>query len=741
MRTRRARGRTQDRGRDLVIVANRLPVDRVVADDGGVTWRRSPGGLVSALEPVMHAHDGAWIGWDGGIDTAQERFLDGGLTLVPIPMTALDIEEFYEGFSNASLWPLYHDGVAKPVYHREWWDAYVRVNRRFADAAAEITAEGGMVWVQDYQLQLVPAMLRELRPDLRIGFFLHIPFPTFEMFRLLPRRWRQEILEGLLGADLVGFHTFDYMQYFQRSVRLILGLDSDQDAIPVSNRIVRTGVYPMGIDFNRFHQTAQLPDVQAAQAELKAKVGDRQIIFSVDRLDYTKGILNRLEGYALFLERNPESHGRVVFNLVVVPSRTRVEQYQRMKQRIDETVGQINGQFGSIDWTPIVYEYRSLSFKSLVARYANSDVGLITPLRDGMNLVAKEYVAAQADRSGVLILSEMTGAAEELREALIINPNHKQEIADALAEALELPLEERVRRNQIMQEELQRFSVFHWVELFVGDLLKSVKRRDIPHAPVLDAASAPPLLDAFRQARRRLLFLDYDGTLVPFALHPHLARPGDDTIDLLQGLAALPDTQVVVISGRDRDTLERWLSRLDIGLIAEHGIWLKEHSGEWEMIRPLTDGWKGQIAPVLDEYVERVPGSFVEEKDYSLVWHYRRASLEQGKAEAEELKRDLRPTARDLDLQVLQGNKVVEVKNTGVNKGLTALHWLTEVGDIDFVLAIGDDRTDEDLFEALPATAYTVKVGLEPTAARHSVRNQSDVVDLLTKLVEAVQPA
>ncbi|MGN6132047.1 MAG: alpha,alpha-trehalose-phosphate synthase (UDP-forming), partial [Nocardioidaceae bacterium] len=406
---------------DLVIVANRLPVDRVENPDGSVAWRRSPGGLVTAIEPIMRANDGAWIGWSGGADSDGEPFVEDDLQLVPVPMSAEEVEEFYEGFSNATLWPLYHDVVAKPEFHREWWDAYVRVNRRFAERAADVAAENAVVWVHDYQMQLVPAMLRELRPDLRIGFFLHIPFPPAELFQQLP--WRRQILEGLLGADLVGFQRPGAAANFIRLVRQRVGHKTHRDLVYLPDgRSVQAGSFPISIDTAGFEELARSEPVQQRAKEIREQLGNPEhVLLGVDRLDYTKGIFDRLRAYGELVEEGTLSVDDTVFVQVATPSRERVEQYRLLRDEIDRLVGRLNGDLGRIGRPAVHYMHSSYPREEMAALFRAADVMVVTPLRDGMNLVSKEYVASRPDDTGVLVLSEMAGAATELGEALVVN--------------------------------------------------------------------------------------------------------------------------------------------------------------------------------------------------------------------------------------------------------------------------------------------------------------------------------
>ena len=561
-------------------------------------------------------------------------------------------------------------------------------------------------------------MVREKFPDMPIGFFLHIPFPSFEVFRLLPRAWRQELIDGLLGSSLVGFHTHDYTRDFLTSVLRTAGYEHHLGSLTVRDRVVKVDTFPMGIDFKRFAEVASSPGTEKRLAELREKSGGLKVIFSVDRLDYTKGIINRLRGYDLFLQRNPQWHGKVVLIVSVAPSRTGVEAYQEMKLEVEQMVGRIVGAYGNVHWTPLVYQYRNLGFEEIVALYRLCDVALVTPLRDGMNLVAKEFVASRPDQTGVLILSEMAGAAKEMGEAVIINPVHSGDFAQALEQALTMPVEEQIRRNRILQERLKRYDVVRWADDFLQSLVSTQKTQAALCARALTGKLQAAVVQQYRVATRRALLLDYDGTLVPFIANPKMARPDPELVELLRGLGTISGNQVAIVSGRPRADLEEFFGDLPISLIAEHGVWLRTKGGEWRMLKALTTEWKERVRPILQTYVDRLPGASLEEKEFSLAWHYRRADPDQANRRAKELLDDLADFTRNVDVQVLEGNKVLEVRNTGVSKGTAATEWLAGQSP-EFILGIGDDWTDEDLFRSLPPTAFSVRVGMENTNARY----------------------
>jgi trehalose 6-phosphate synthase/phosphatase len=679
-----------------------------------------------------------WVGWPGStVEEGKREALKSRLIsehhAYPVFLSERSMDKFYHGFSNKTLWPLFHYFPSIAQFDEDTWNNYIEVNQVFCRSVIEIAEPKDIVWIHDYHLMLLPRMLRDVSPHLRLGFFLHIPFPSFEIFRLLPSKWRRQILEGLLGADVIGFHTYDYSHHFLRCVQRILGYDHDMGQVMAEDHLIKVGAFPMGIDYHEFNDAPIRPEVVKEEADLKSAIGDSKVILSIDRLDYTKGIINRLRGYELFLKRRPEWQGKVVMVLVAVPSRTKVEHYQQMKRQIDEIVGRINGRCGKMNWMPILYHYKYLPFSQLIALYSLSDVALVTPLRDGMNLIAKEYLAAKRDGRGVLILSEMAGASKEMGETLIINPNDMEEIAWALESALEMPEQEQVRCNRAIQSRLKRYNVCTWAEEFLKALLSFEDEQGRWEAKLLSRSLQEAMVEEFRDSQSRLLLLDYDGTLVPFARHPMLARPSTELKKVLQSLSDDERTKVVLISGRSKAELESWFGDLGIALVAEHGVWVRELEGGWKMLKPLKSDWKPKVLPLLERYSVRLPGSFVEEKEFSLAWHYRMSDPEMASSLAKELVDGLVNFTANIDLQVVRGNKVVEVRNAGVDKGNAGLYLLKKC-DFDFVLAIGDDWTDEDLFKVLPEKAYSIRVGLGKSYARHSLHRHEEVIQLLQEL-------
>jgi trehalose 6-phosphate synthase/phosphatase len=736
----------------LVVVSNRLPFS-ISTENGVVRYQESAGGLVSGLSAYIdsigqsaeESTDYIWVGWPGATVEESQR---GGVMedamrkfrSVPVFLAQDEMDSFYHGFCNKTIWPLFHYFPTLTAYQDEYWDVYQRVNNIFCDSLVDVLKPDDLVWIHDYHLMLLPRLLRKRIPDASIGFFLHIPFPAFEMFRLLPARWRSELLNGMLGSDLIGFHTYEYTQHFLQSVLRILGHDHHMGRVTTPEHVVKVDTFPLGIDFEKFWNAHADREVREEKSQLRGTLSDARAILSVDRLDYTKGILNRLEGFEILLEKYPQYREKVVFVMVVVPSRVAVDQYTTMRKQIDELVGKINGQYGRVGWTPVVYQYRQIPFTNLAALYGFSDVCLVTPLRDGMNLVAKEYVASRTEGTGVLILSEMAGAAKELPEAIVINPNNRNEIAEAMHEALEIPPAEQKQRLEVMQDRLRRYPAKRWAQDIVREIVEMRAVREKFCAKLLDRSTRGSIASRYRNSARRLILLDYDGTLVPIVRRPELARPDDGVKGTLQNLAIDPANDVVIVSGRDRHTLGMWLGRLPVGFIAEHGVWLRDPGAEWRMLKQFKSDWKEGLKPMLQQYADRVPGAFVEEKEHSLVWHYRNADPDQGGQLASELMDNLVAFTANIDVHILHGKKVVEIRNAGVDKGTAALEWISR-GVYDFIFAAGDDWTDEDLFKILPPDAVSIRVGVAHTHAAYNVRNPAEMVSFLEILTATPRQA
>ncbi len=718
-----------------IIVSNRLPV-KISVDKNKLSYHTSEGGLATGLGSIYREGDNIWVGWPGLAVTKATQKAEivehlATESMKPVFLSAQEIEDFYEGFSNETLWPNFHYFNQYTVYDEGLWKAYQKVNRKFAKELESVVEEGDTLWIHDYQLLLVPEMIRSIMPNVAIGFFLHIPFPSYESFRLLP--WRRELLNGMLGADLLGFHTYDDMRHFLSSVNRLAGLGNSNGQISVGQRLVLADAMPMGIDYDKYASTAAMPETLEREVRYRTSVGQHKIMLSIDRLDYSKGIPQRLKAFERFLEKNADYRSKVSLLMIVVPSRDTVPKYAQLKEEIDLLVGRINGKYGRMNWTPVHYFYRSFPLTALSAFYRMANVALVTPMRDGMNLVCKEYIASRLDKKGVLILSEMAGASKELSDAILINPNDIEQSAGAMKEALDMPEKEQIRRMGSMQESLKHYNIHHWVKLFMSRLEFIKKEQEGLRTKPLTDALKGKVADHYATAKKRLLFLDYDGTLVGFHSDPNDSKPDKDLKAILEKLTSDSKNKVVVISGRGKETLEKWLQTYPIDIIAEHGVWNKAHDGDWKMLTHMNNDWKEEINNLLNSYVDRTPGSFVEYKDYSLVWHYRRVETGLGEIRTRELTSHLKYITTDKDLQVLEGDMVVEIKNSQVNKGKAAAAWMRK-NKADFYMACGDDWTDEDTFRNMPEDAYTIKVGTTSSVAKYRVENYVAIRELLSEL-------
>ncbi|HER10049.1 MAG TPA: bifunctional alpha,alpha-trehalose-phosphate synthase (UDP-forming)/trehalose-phosphatase [Bacteroides sp.] len=730
----------------LFIVSNRLPVSVTQSKDG-IKVRPSVGGLATGMKSIYKEMESTWVGWPG-IDRSyltgeDEKSVAGQLEkehCQPLYIDKKDMDAYYYGFSNKTIWPLFHYFPQYTVYDRDYWEAYRKVNRMFADKLESMIRKDDHIWIHDYHLLLLPNMIKEKHPGTTIGFFNHIPFPSYELFRLLP--WREEIIEGILGADLVGFHSYDYERHFSSCVRRLFGYDYELNQFNLGHRIIRVDSFPMGIDYEKYNSAAwkirkngnqKKPKVQEDIERFHQVMPGRKLILSIDRMDYSKGIPNRLHAFRRFLEKYPGYHGKISLVMLTVPSRSKVDQYQLLKKEVDEQVGKINGTYGDLNWTPVWYFYRSMSFENLILLYYYSDIGLITPLRDGMNLVAKEFIATKTEGTGVLILSEMAGSAKEMNEAILINPNNREEMAEAIRQAIEMPVEEQKKRNEHLQKRLKRYTVEKWAGDFVSGMkeIKTIQRTY--SSKKMNAQVTGTILDNFRSSEKRILFLDYNGTLVYSKKAREYASPDKELYALLDRLEER-SVDIVLMSSRDRDTLEKWFGDRDLMLFAEHGIWKKTGKEGWQQTsQPMGNFWKESIRPAMESYVDRTPGSYLEEMNNVLSWHFEKADPDHGIIRARDLKDELTARILNTELQIVEGRNVIEIKPSSMNKGIAALDVITGK-NYDFIMAVGDDWTDETMFELLPERAVTLRVGMKKTIARYNCESYRDVRKLLNQM-------
>jgi trehalose 6-phosphate synthase/phosphatase len=684
----------------LVVLSNRLPIT-LRRERGSLRADASSGGLVSALRPALHRQGGTWIGWPGvqlkGRETRPQ--IDPAIELVPVLLSPTEVKRYYHGFSTRTLWPLFHSLPERAQFDRREWDCYEVVNRRFADAAETACRDGQLVWIHDYHLLRTAAPLRERVPDARLAFFLHIPFPPFDLFRVLP--WSRALLEGVLACDLIGFHSPGYVSNFLDTAERLLGarIDRASGQVELGERTTRVAAFPLGIDYTAYEKLAH---------GAPRKTPTEQVILGVDRLDYTKGIPERISAFERFLELFPEHREKVVFIQLAVPSRDQVAAYQELKRSIDEHVGRVNGRFGTSTWTPIRYLYRSVSPERLSALYRDADVALVTPLRDGMNLVAKEFVACQVDDPGVLILSRLAGAAETMREALQVNPYDTDNVALKLHQALTMPVADRMDRITALQARERRRDVNQWLDGFLASALEPRSR----FRPTTEAEFDAWLGDYLR-GRPLALFLDYDGTLAPIAGRPEEAAIPDPTLDVLRRCAARNDTDITIVSGRSILDIGKRVGLDTITYAGNHGLEI-HGPGVPDFVHADVRHFQGR-AQTLAKALRalRVAGAQVEEKGASLTFHYRRVP----KRRWPDAIARVEACILEAGFQARGALCAIEARPPiGWDKGHAVLHILrTRYGPSwsqDWrVIYAGDDSTDEDAFRSLQGLGVSFRVG------------------------------
>lgn len=702
---------------DIFIVSNRLPV-RIERQRSGTQVVRSSGGLASALQAI----DGVkcWIGWPGApVEVARRALVAdqlAALGLAPVFLSAEEERHYYHGMCNGTLWPLLHYYPGRIDFHERDWPAYVAVNRRFAEVVAARASQGAIAWVHDFHLLLLPQMLRQLRPDLSIGCFLHVPFPSPELWRILPQR--EELLRGLLGADYLAFHTPDYLQHFRNSVLRVLGIEAEPDAVVTTGHRTVLGADPMGADVKAFTRLLDGPEVAGHMQRYAEQWRGRRLLLGVERLDYSKGILHKLRAFARLLEQQPERAKDTVMLQVLVPSREENENYRSLLREIEREVGRINGRFGAPGCMPLEFLHRSIEPAELAALYRHAEVALVTPVRDGMNLVAHEFVLCQGHPQpegsvarGALVLSEFAGAAQSLTRALSVNPWDQTGLSAAIEEALALSLQERALRIAEMHERVVELDSARWADRFLQRLARATGHNRVERAVPLDAARRIELQARWQAAPLRELFLDYDGTLTEIRQRPEQAAPNAELLALLRRLAQLPGTTVHLVSGRRRQTLADWFGHLPIRLCAEHGFAVRGAGGAWNEPLALDRSWLPAVHALMTAATEQVPGSFLEEKGCGYAWHYRLAEPGYGSFRARELREQLDRLLLDIPAETMVGHAVLEVRARGVNKGSYVAARLREVPGDAFVLVAGDDRTDLDMYAQLPVHGYGVHIG------------------------------
>lgn len=728
--------------RRTFIVSNRLPV-RVHTERGRVEVTRSSGGLASALRGATRIHE--WIGWSGGpvpiATRPRVRELLKDQALVPVFLTAEEERHYYVNMCNGTLWPLLHYFPGRVEFDDRSWPAYCEVNRRFADTVLERTAPGDRVWIHDFHLFLLPQMLRLARPELEIGFFLHVPFPSSEIWRIVPQR--EELLRGLLGADYLSFHTADYLRHFRDSCLRVLGLDATPDSIQSEGRRVGLGVDPLGPDVATFQGVLDSDAVLGHIEQFAQRWGDRELLLSVERLDYTKGILHKLRSFARLLELEPERCQDTVMLQVLVPSREENESYRSLRREIEREVGRINGIHGSPGRMPLEFLHRSIDTGELAALYRYATACIVTPLRDGMNLVAHEFVLCQGHGAatpdaarGVLVLSEFAGAALSLTRSLPVNPWDITAVARAMSTALQMPEAERKDRMAEMYEQVLQLDSAGWATRFLRRLDRAAEHNLQNQVAPLDRTQRNVLCERWRLAKRRWLFLDYDGTLREITQRPENAAPTRTLLTLLRNLSQLPDTQVHLVSGRPRGVLSVWFGHLPIHLCAEHGFAHRAPGADWVQPIEVDLSWLPEVETILQRAVDEVPGAFLERKRCGLAWHYRLADPGYGPWRAQELRQHLDQLLIDRPAATLSGHAVLEVRAKGFDKGSYVAGVLPQIGLDDFVFCAGDDRTDVDMYRQMPEGAFVANVGGPSPDAGHVLATPTNLRELLQTLLE-----
>ncbi|KAF9973509.1 Trehalose-6-P synthase/phosphatase complex synthase subunit [Actinomortierella ambigua] len=772
----------------LLVVSNRLPVTITKDAEGNYQYKMSSGGLVSALSGLKKMMKFTWIGWPGINFPEEDRArvqkeLMEKHSCLPVFIDDDIADMHYNGFSNSILWPLFHYHPGEISFNEDDWGAYQEANSLFAKAITEIMRDGDLVWVQDYHLMLLPRMLRENinsqeiqnRMNIKIGFFLHTPFPSSEVYRILPVR--KEILLGVLNSDLIGFHTYDYARHFLSSCTRILGLSTMPNGVDFEGRYAHVGTFPIGIDPEKFAEGLKLPSVVQRIATLREKFKDVKLIVGVDRLDYIKGVPQKLHALEVFLSEHPEWIGKVVLCQVAVPSRQDVEEYQNLRAVVNELVGRINGMYGTIEFQPIHFLHKSVNFEELVALYAVSDVCLISSTRDGMNLVSYEYICCQQENHGVMILSEFAGAAQSLNGSIIVNPWNTHELAGAIYEAVTMPEDLRKSNHQKLFRYVTKYTAAYWGLSFVNELRRVSEELD--HRLALPKLTIEHVHQAYEKSTRaKVILFDYDGTLTAVHKLPEFANPASHIISNLLALANQPNTYVYILSGRDRKHLDSWFGECNVGLSAEHGCFYKHpptvakamkqvHSempssnahepaklvkdagnGWFRSVDQVDSSWRETIRPLFKHYTERTPGSFIEEKEINMTWHYRQADPEFGTWQATELQVNLEKLLAHMALSIILGNKTLELRPSSIDKSTSVKAILkdiqADVGPVDFILCVGDGKTDEAVFSILGNESIvgpdvgdniiTCTVGQKQTEAKFYLADVPEVENLLGEL-------
>lgn len=724
-----------------IFVSNRLPFN---FDPKSGKLQRGSGGLVSALLGVDLQEPFWWFGFETKkehLQPLEEKAsqVTANLRLKPVHLDSDLYDSYYDGFCNDVLWPLFHYESQYTFFQQENWAAYVAANQKMADTILSVAEPNDSVWIHDFHFMLLPEMLRKASPHLKIGFFLHTPFPSFEVFRQLPVR--DQLIKSMIQCDLIGFHEHSYLRHFSVSLKSQLGIDSTFFKARIGTHNLQMGVYPISIDTAGMKARAASPEVDRQTKEYHQNIRSQFLILGVDRLDYTKGLELKLKGICRALEKYPELRGKLNFLQVAIPTRVKVPSYIRLKEQIDQLVGQINGAFGQPGYTPVNYIFGSVNEVQLLGLYRRADCLLVSSKRDGMNLVAIEYaISQQADEPGVVIVSEFAGVASMLGQALIINPWDEDSMADAIYRAFKMPTDERLERQNDVQELLFRYSASQWASSFLSDLAKTgdaETRREVAPLPSRREEWPKELTTKVRNAQKICLVLDYDGTVVQIEQRPELAVLSSLQREFLRELQKR--AQVVILSGRRKEFLDRQFEDCPFTLGAEHGAFLKDSTGAWRSrISTEIQTWYGEAKNVMQAYAERVPLSFVEQKEAALVWHYRQSPQTFAAFHAHRLDEQLQVGLANQPVTVTMGNRVVEAKAIECNKGGFMRDLMKQAGAGTLFICLGDDLTDEDMFKVVGKRGISVKVGEGKTSAQYRLAKQGDVSVFLGELLMAL---
>lgn len=726
----------------VIIVSNRLPITlKQDPKSGQYHHQTSSGGLVTGLSAFFRSHQTIWVGHSGIFsgDKDSKELINSleAQNFFAVKLTKKQYAGYYNGMSNDVIWPLFHYFPSAVKLNSHDWQYYKDVNQIFADKILSIAQPGDYIWVHDYQLMLLPKLLRDSNKQLNIAYFHHIPFPSSEVFRLLP--FRDEILAGLMGSDLIGFHTYDYVRHFLTATMRLANMDSHLDEICFNDRFVKVRALPLGVD-EQMIEVIQNKDFHQSEdyQSLKKSLNGRNIFLGIDRLDYTKGIPERLEAFQLFLQRNPEYVGKVVLIQICVPSREEVSTYGKLRATVERLVSKINGTYSQPGYSPIQYIYQSLSKDQILELYHLSDVALVTPLRDGLNLVCKEYVCARTKNSGALILSEFAGAASEMGEAILVNPKNIPSVAKAMLSALEMPLEEKERRMKAMRSRILSTTNHVWSTNFMKEWQDQANKNH-NRSRTLIGSVADELMTSIKEKKRVFLFLDFDGTLTPIVRRPEDAIPTKELKQLLTKLQNETSCEVSIVTGRSKLFCEEHFCAVPINLVAEHGAYIRyKNDPQWycQITKEEFAELKPKIMRILEHFTNCVPGSFIEEKHLSVVWHYRCAEPVFARSQSFDLSQDLLQLLSKTSYSVFSGKKNLDIRHCFSSKGraVEALLKHAQLGKGDAILTAGDDRTDEEMHKVSPEENYSIHIGQANPYAKYYLKTSDDMIALLKAL-------